>query len=134
MKSFLLVLFSLTFSSLALAAVRNLTPEQLELEQSQGTAVIDIRTPTEWKQTGVIEGAHKIMFFDEKGRPLVNEFMKKFNQIVKDKNQPFILVCRSGSRTKMVTKFLDEKMGFSHAEHLTHGMNLWIKNNKPVSK
>ena len=39
----------------------------LERLMRRGVPVIDIRTPEEWRQTGIIEGSHMLTFFDAQG-------------------------------------------------------------------
>ncbi len=74
--------------------------------------VIDIRTPAEWRQTGIVKGAYTIMFFDEKGRYDVQKFLKKLNKVVK-KGEQFALICHTGSRTGEVSKFLADEYGYN---------------------
>ncbi len=73
--------------------------------------IIDIRTPSEWKETGIVKGSYTIMFFDEQGRFYVPDFLKELDKVVK-KDEPFALICRVGSRTGMVAEFLSEKLGY----------------------
>lgn len=69
--------------------------------------IVDIRTPGEWKETGLLKGAIPIMFFNERGGYDVDTFLKALNAQV-DTAKPFALICRSGSRTGMVSKFLSD--------------------------
>lgn len=73
--------------------------------------IIDIRTPAEWKETGIVKGSYTIMFFDEKGNFNVETFLKQLDMAVK-KDEPFALICRVGSRTGMVSEFLSERLGY----------------------
>ncbi len=73
--------------------------------------VIDIRTPGEWKETGIVKGAHTIMFFDEKGGYNIEDFLSKLNKVVK-KEEPFAIICRTGSRTTTISGFLDKEYGY----------------------
>jgi len=73
--------------------------------------IIDIRTPAEWKETGIVKDSYPIMFFDEKGNFNVESFLNQLNSIVK-KDEPFALICRVGSRTGMLSEFLSEKLGY----------------------
>jgi rhodanese-related sulfurtransferase len=132
MKKILLLL--ITLQALLLADFKGVNSTELETLMKQGAPVIDIRTPGEWKE-GVIPGAHKIMFFDENGKYNLDRFMAALNKVVKDKNQPFILVCRTASRTKMVGNFLSKEAGYAHVKELDGGM-MWGWNNqhKPIEK
>ena len=76
-----------------------------------GIKIIDIRTPAEWKETGIVKGSYTIMFFDEKGNFNVDLFLKQLDMVVK-KDEPFALICRVGSRTGMVSEFLSERLGY----------------------
>jgi len=82
--------------------------------------VIDVRTPGEWKQTGIVKGAHTIMFFNEQGKYNVEAFLKALNQAV-DTKKPFALICRTGSRTAMISDFLDKELHYN-VINLTGGM------------
>jgi rhodanese-related sulfurtransferase len=93
----------------------------LSLHKS-GSPIIDIRTPSEWKETGVVKDSHKIMFFDESGGYDVPKFLDLLSKVVKGKEQPFILVCRTASRTKVVGQFLSKEVGYKHVKELTGGV------------
>jgi len=73
--------------------------------------IIDIRTPAEWKETGIVNNSYTLMFFDEKGAYDVPKFLKGLNKIVK-KNEQFAIICRTGSRTGMVGDFLSKELGY----------------------
>lgn len=103
------LLFVLLLSSLSVATVQHLpaTPEVFK-----GLKVIDIRTPAEWKETGIVKDSYTLMFFDEKGQYDVMKFIKSLDRIVK-KDEKFALVCRTGSRTGMVSEFLAKDLGYN---------------------
>jgi len=73
--------------------------------------IIDIRTPAEWRETGIVKGSYTIMFFDEQGNYDVPKFIKALDKVVK-KDEQFALICRVGSRTGMVSEFLSKDMGY----------------------
>lgn len=73
--------------------------------------IIDIRTPAEWKETGIVKGSYTLMFFDEMGNFYIPDFLRELDKIVK-KDEPFALICRVGSRTGMVSEFLSDKLGY----------------------
>ena len=74
--------------------------------------IVDIRTPGEWKETGLVKGSIPITFFDEKGGYDVDRFMKALNAKV-DTSKPFALICRTGSRTSMLAPFLSQTFGYT---------------------
>ena len=123
-------IFLLLFVSVAalFAEVKNTYPS-LELVNSK-TKIIDIRTPQEWQETGLLKGAIPIMFFDERGNYNVDAFLKELNTHVK-KGEEFALICRTGNRTKMVSTFLDEKLGY-HVINLQGGILYAIGKKLPI--
>ncbi len=74
--------------------------------------IIDIRTPAEWKETGIVKNSYTIMFFDETGNFNVERFLNQLNMIVK-KGEKFALICRVGSRTGIVSQFLSDKLDYN---------------------
>lgn len=74
--------------------------------------IIDVRTPGEWRETGIVEGSYTIMFFDEQGRFNVALFLEELNKVVK-KDEQFALICRTGSRTTEISKFLSQQLGYN---------------------
>jgi len=73
--------------------------------------IVDIRTTSEWKETGIIKGSIPIMFFNEKGQYNLKAFIDELNKKV-DTTKPFALVCRTGSRTKMVSAYLSQELHY----------------------
>lgn len=93
--------------------------------------IIDIRTPGEWKETGIVKGAYTIMFFDEKGKFNVPEFLAKLDKVVK-KGEQFALICRTGSRTAEISKFLSSQLGYNVINLAGGMMKLRHEGYKPV--
>ena len=105
--------------------LKDITPKELKELQQKNVPIIDIRTPMEWQQTGVIPGSKRVMFFDMYGNYDINAFMNEFQKIVPTKESPFVLVCRTGSRTATVGNFLANQMGYTNAMHLSGGIYAW---------
>lgn len=129
---FLLVLVCLSVFSIA--DFIGINPSQLQEKIDENIVVIDIRTPPEWKELGVVPTSEKIMFFSESGKYDVQLWLNNFSKYVKDKNQPFVLVCRSGNRTGSVGNFLSDKLGYKNVFHLKDGIKSWIKENRNTIK
>lgn len=68
---------------------------------AEGSLLVDIRTPEEWDDTGVIDGA-RLIEFD------FNDPETFLPQIQADlaAGQDLILICNSGNRTQVVADFL----------------------------
>ncbi|MFK5984355.1 MAG: rhodanese-like domain-containing protein [Pseudomonadota bacterium] len=127
------LLSSILLSSTVFAAVGQITDQQLKQMMQDGVSLIDIRRAEEWKQTGVVKGSHLLTFFDKKGNYNIDKWLSDFSKIVK-KGEPFILICRTGNRTGMVSKFLDYKLGYKNVNHLSRGIKSWIKASNKVVK
>lgn len=105
---YLLALFLLTVTLLHAELKRQYI--DLALVDS-GIKIVDIRTPAEWKNTGIVKGSIPIMFFDEKGRYNLDAFLQELNAKV-DTTKEFALICNSGNRTSLVANYLSEKEGY----------------------
>jgi rhodanese-related sulfurtransferase len=123
----LLILLAFVATSL-FAEVTNIYPDTAFL--SKKIPIVDIRTQSEWKETGVLKGAVPITFFDERGSYNIPLFLKELSTKV-DVKKPFALVCRSGSRTKMVSAFLSQKLGYNVYD-LNGGMLYVMGKNLPI--
>ncbi|WP_294890698.1 rhodanese-like domain-containing protein [Sulfurimonas sp. RIFCSPLOWO2_12_36_12] len=78
---------------------------------SSNIPIVDIRTPGEWKETGLLKGSIPIMLFDEKGNYDLKDFLEKLNKVVDTKKQ-FAIICRTGSRTSVLAPFLSQKLNY----------------------
>ena len=108
----------------------NINNEELKTLQEKGIPVYDIRRPEEWKQTGIVKGSKLLTFVDSLGR--VNPgFFEKFIASI-DKNNPVILICRTGNRTDALSRYLIEKMGYTTIYNVRHGITDWISQGNPV--
>ncbi len=130
-KVFSILVLCATFS---FANFIGITPQELQNKIDKNVKIIDIRTPPEWLETGVVPNSEKIMFFDAQGNYNIKNWLTQLTKIVKDKNQPFVLVCRSGNRTEQVGNFLSKEMKFKNVYHLQHGIKSWIKENRKTIK
>lgn len=94
------------FSTLLFAELRHVDVDK-EMVKS-GIKIIDIRTEAEWKETGLVENAIPITFFDEQGRYDAQAFINELNKHVK-KDREFALICRTGNRTAAVSELLSKQ-------------------------
>lgn len=109
------------------AQMTSLSTTAVQQEIKEGTVLIDIRREDEWNHYGIIEGSHKLTFFDETGDYDFNAWMAEFIKIVKDKDQKFILVCAHANRTKTVGNFLATELRYTNVYELHGGINYgWI--------
>ena len=99
----------------------------------KGVPLIDIRTKSEWHQTGVINKSKLLTFFDNGGNYNFKEWMSKLKKIA-DKQDPVIIICRSGRRSRIVANLLDQKVFYSTVYHATDGIISWIDAKKITVK
>jgi rhodanese-related sulfurtransferase len=99
----------------------------------EGVRIIDIRTPEEWRQTGVPPGAGRVDFY-RGPEVLLNSVLQLVDG---DKDAPIVLICRTGNRTAQAQKFLQAR-GFTQVHHVGEGMAGsasgpgWLKRRLPV--
>ena len=132
MKKILLILGVLSVS--LWADLKTVGADEFLKLQTQGAPVIDIRTPGEWKQTGIIKGAHKMMFFSPNGQPDLAGWFFELGQLVKDKKSPILIYCAHANRTQSLGQGLTQ-MGFENVYELKGGIeNGWLKSGKKTVK
>lgn len=114
----LLLALALIASSGAFA--QNITaPEAYAAARAGQLTIVDIRTPPEWKQTRVAQGAVLIDMLHPQGPTgFVNELLAKVGG---DKTAPIALICRTGNRTAQVLRYLRAN-GFTNTSHIPEGM------------
>ena len=94
-------------------------PDALAQLKAGKLILVDIRTPDEWKQTGVAQGAVRLDMQHPKGAA---GFMDDLLKLTKgDKNAPVALICRTGNRTTQVQRYL-EAQGFTQVFNVREGM------------
>lgn len=130
LRNLFLLLVLLPLGAYAGTPYSNIDNQQLKSLQTRGVPVYDIRRAEEWQQTGVVEGSHRLTFVDEKGRVLP-DFVAKFTQAV-GKNDPVILICRTGSRTDVLSRALVEQLGYTNVYNVKNGITRWISEGLPV--
>jgi len=99
---------------------------------AQGVPIYDIRRPEEWRQTGVVEGSRKLTFVDAGGRPQ-SDFVPTITREVR-RDQPVIVICRTGNRTDTLARELMEKVGYTKVYNVQNGIAGWIGEGNPVVK
>ncbi len=99
---------------------------------ASGVPVIDIRTRPEWEQTGIVPGSHLLTFFDESGKADPAEWLAKAKAIAKP-GDPVIVICRSGNRTKVLSQFLSQRVGYAKVYNVRHGIVAWAKEGRPTA-
>lgn len=101
---------------------------------AQGKMVLlDIRSPQEWKQTGLPRNGHAVTVH-QPWLSLIHQIEKATNY---DKTKPIALICASGVRSTKLYSFL-QKAGYQNLYNVAEGMTGgphgpgWIKAGLPI--
>jgi len=118
-------------TSIAHAEVIDIDNAQLDKLRQSGVPVVDIRLQSEWEETGIVGGSKLLTFFDEKGRADAAGWLEKVKPFAKP-NEPVIVICRTGNRTKAVSQFLSQQAGYTTVYNVKAGIKGWIGAGGPV--
>lgn len=130
MKLKLLLLAMAGVVSHAHAEITNINDDELLRLQARGVPVVDIRTADEWRETGVIQGAH-LLTYSFSGTFDKSTWLKQLHAIAKP-GEPIILVCRSGRRSAAVAQFIDGQPTKTKVYNASGGMNVWKSSGRPI--
>ena len=125
-----IIISFLLLSSLTQASITNQEATQKLIDSN--IPIVDIRTPTEWKETGLLKKAIPIMLFDERGNYNLKLFLEQLNSAV-DTKKPFAIICRTGSRTVVLAQFLSRKLNYD-VINLKSGMMYAMYKKLPLVK
>lgn len=94
-------------------------PDALVRSRNGALTVIDVRSPAEWRQTGIAAGAKPISMHDPEG---MKGFYKNVLEAVGgDKDAPIAMICARGNRSRYTQAFLRER-GFTQVFDISEGM------------
>ncbi len=102
--------------------------ESFQKVVDSGVTIIDIRREDEVESTGVIPGSINLTFFNKKGEP-DERFINSLSTIIKSKDEPILIVCRRGVRSKFAAQWLAYK-GYTNVYNQEHGVKELIKYRK----
>lgn len=119
------------FNLSAEAVVIDIDSGELDKLMGAGIPLIDIRTSPEWQQTGIVPGSHLLTFFDEQGRADPSAWLDKALRIAKP-NEPVIVICRTGNRTKALSQFLSDRAGYAKVYNVRDGITAWAKQGRAI--
>ena len=127
----IILIINVLIASFAFSDVIEIGNIELKSLLQKNIPLIDIRRKDEWKSTGIVDNSILMTFFDKNGKTNTNEWLKELNKIA-NKNDPVILICRTGRRTGIISKFLSEKVGYRLIYDVTDGITDWIKKGNTV--
>lgn len=115
---------ALLATPLAHAEVVNIGVPQLKELLARGTPVVDVRTASEWSQSGVVAGSRTLTYFEADGSADPQKFMQQFSKIAGPTDE-VVIICRSGARSAKVAAFLDQQMKYRKVYNVEGGVMGW---------
>ena len=122
------------FASPVLAEVKVMSaPDAKKGAENKSLVLVDIRHPTEWKETGIASSAHPISMHQE-------GFLAKLDKLIGgDKSKKIAMICATGARSAYIQKELS-KRGYGNVISVAEGMvggpngKGWIPRGLPTKK
>ena len=128
---YLIVIFSVI--------AKDMTPNEAAVELNNNLLIIDVRSKSEWKETGVIANAKLIQMYNAT-RTLRKEYVSEILDFIGDnKSIEVAIICHSGGRSSGTVKMLEEK-GYYNISNIAEGMvgtnskEGWINRGLPTIK
>ena len=95
-----------------------MSPAEAHAQASAGKIVlIDVRTPQEWRETGVPASAHAVTMHQD-GKAFLEALAKLTGG---DRNRPVAIICRTGNRTTALQGQL-KQIGFTNILNVAEGV------------
>ena len=123
-RFYIKIIVGLLIVKFAFAEVIDVNNEEIIKLSNLNIPIVDVRRSSEWDQTGVIPNSILLTFFDEEGNYNFDKWFEKL-QLEINVNDPIILICRSGKRSKVVANMIDEKFN-TIIYNAQSGINSWI--------
>ncbi len=104
--------------------------------QKEGALLIDVRTKAEFKKLRAKDSLNIPIFYAKNGKRVFNRnFLEEIYKVSQENiNRKIILICRSGSRTKLASNLLAEQ-GFTKVYNVQRGFQYdWLKVKLPTEK
>jgi len=121
----LFAVFLLLLSVSVRAEVVQINNNQLQDLVKKGVTLVDVRTLDEWVETGVVAGSEKMTFFDARGNYDAEKWLAGLQQLASN-DQPVVLICWTGSRSRMIADWLNQGLGYQQVYNVERGIKDWI--------
>ena len=131
LRTIALVAALLVFAMPLRAEIVHVDSAGLQRLLADGVALVDIRSPEEWSETGTIAGSHLLTFFDADGNHDTGGWLRKIDAIA-GTGQPVALICHGGKRSFRVARLLDRQPGDRRVYNARQGVSGWIAEDRPV--
>jgi len=133
MKIKLLTICLFIFTSQVFADVKQVNNEEIITLIQNGVSVIDVRRADEWHNTGVIKQSNLLTFFDKQGNYNTDKWLSELKKIAKE-GDPVIIICRSGKRSGIVAKLLDEQANYTNVYNASGGIVSWVNSKNKTTQ
>ena len=134
-RFYLKFIVCLLMTKFAFADVVDINNNQILELSNTNIPIVDVRSKTEWDQTGVIPNSILLTFFDKEGNYDLNEWYEKLLLEI-DEGEPIILMCRSGNRSRIIADMMDKEFD-NVVYNAKRGIMSWINDKlitvKPTS-
>ncbi|WP_121626555.1 rhodanese-like domain-containing protein [Poseidonibacter antarcticus] len=104
--------------------------------QQKGALLIDVRTKVEFEESRAKNSINIPIFKDQNGKRVFNKaFLNEVYQASnRNLNKKILLICRSGSRTKVASNILAQQ-GFKDIYNIQYGFQYdWLKVGLPTQR
>ena len=111
----------ISFSIKSLLA-KDISPiEANKLYEENKIIIVDVRNKSEWKETGIIPGAHLVQMLNPIFK-IRKDFLEDITKILgPDKNIAAAIICKSGGRSNASMEILQEA-GYINITNIAEGM------------
>ena len=108
----------------AFADVLDVNNEQILELSKTNIPIVDVRSSSEWDQTGVIPTSILLTFFDKEGNYDLDKWYEKLLLEIEE-GEPIILICRSGNRSRIIAEMMDKEFD-NIIYNAKRGITSWI--------
>ena len=108
----------------AFADVVDVNNEQILELSKTNIPIVDVRSSSEWDQTGVIPTSILLTFFDKEGNYDLDKWYEKLLLEIEE-GDPIILICRSGNRSRIIADMMDKEFD-NVIYNAKSGISSWI--------
>ena len=108
----------------AFADVVDVNNEQILELSKTNIPIVDVRSSSEWNQTGVIPTSILLTFFDKEGNYDLDKWYEKLLLEIEE-GEPIILICRSGNRSRIIAEMMDKEFD-NVIYNAKRGITSWI--------
>ena len=95
--------------------------------------IIDVRSRTEWKSTGIIKGSFLISLLNKNKKFIFEDWYEMFNDKF-GRNKSIIFICASGVRSNYISHLVKKKNPDLIVYNLKRGITNWIRSGNKIER